>query len=151
MRALLKVIGQEFTRQLLCRKAEEAPTLELGGKTYYRKAASAGHYQTLYGEVVISRHRYQTSAGGPTLCPIVSFKLASATAGEVAQDLAESQGVALSAPYLHHLAQQVGQIAMEKQAAWHLETAAAPAPVATSATGVDGPTLPVVGEAYKEA
>jgi hypothetical protein len=81
----------------------------------------------------------------------VSFKLASATAGEAAQDLAKSHGVRLSATYLHHLAQQVGQIAVEKHAAWHLEAPAAPAPVAIIATGVDGTTMPVVSEAYKEA
>jgi hypothetical protein len=90
-------------------------------------------------------------AATPLLAAVVSFKLASAPAGEVAQDLAKSPGVVLSATYLHHLAQQVGQIAVEKHAAWHLEAAAAPAPVALIATGVDGPTMPVVSEAYQEA
>ncbi len=169
VRDLLKVIGQEVTVQLLHSKEVDAPTLAVAGETYYRKAASLGHYQTLYGEVVISRHLYQTSAGGATLCPlerncqlrfgsatpllaeVVSFKLASASAGEVAQDLGKSHGVTLSATYLHHLAQQVGQIAVEKHAAWHLEAAEAPAPVAIIATGVDGTTMPVVSEAYKEA
>jgi hypothetical protein len=169
VRALLQLIGQELTVHLLRRKAVEAPTLEWEGQTYYRKGASPGHYQTLYGEVVLSRHLYQSSAGGATLCPlevncqlrfgsatpllaeVVSFKLASAPAGEVAQDLAKSHGVSLSETYLHHLAQQVGQLAVEKQAAWHLQAAAAPAAVALIATGVDGTTLPLVGEAYKEA
>jgi len=169
VRDLLKAIGQELTGHLLRSKAVDAPALEWEGKTYYRKDTSPGHYQTLYGEVVISRHLYQTSAGGATLCPlerncqlrfgsatpllaeIVSFKLASAPAGEVAQDLAKSHGVALSATYLHHLVRQVGQIAVEKHEAWHLAATAAPAPVAIIATGVDGTTLPLVNEAYKEA
>jgi len=169
VRDLLKLIGQELTVHLLRSKAVDAPTLEWEGKTYYRKDTSPGHYQTLYGEVVLSRHLYQSSAGGATLCPlerhcqlsfgaatpllaeVVSFKLASAPAGEVAQDLAKSHGLSLSETYLHHLAHQVGQLAVEKHAAWHLHAAAAPAPVALSATGVDGTTLPVVGEAYKEA
>jgi hypothetical protein len=169
VRDLLKVIGQELTMHLLRSKAVDAPTLEREGQTYYRKDPSPGHYQTLYGEVVISRHLYQTSAGGATLCPlelccqlsfgaatpllteVVSFKLASAPAGEVAQDLAKSHGLALSDTYLHHLAQQVGQIAVGKHEAWHLEAAAAPAPVAIIATGVDGTTMPLVNEAYKEA
>jgi hypothetical protein len=60
-------------------------------------------------------------------------------------------GVTLSDTYLHPLAHQVGQIAMAKHAAWHLEAAAVPAPVATLADGVDGMTMPVVGEACKEA
>ena len=169
VRDLLKLIGQELTVQLLRSKEVDAPSLELGGETYYRKEASPAHYQTLYGEVVVSRHLYQTSAGGATLCPlelncqlsfgsatpllaeVVSFKLASATAGEVEQDLAKSHGVSLSDTYLRQLAQQVGQIAVEKRAAWHLEAAAAPAPVALIATGVDGTMLPLVSEAYKEA
>jgi hypothetical protein len=169
VRDLLKVIGQELTVHLLRSKAVDAPTLEREGKTYYRKDTSPGHYQTLYGEVVLSRHLYQTSAGGATLCPlelhcqlsfgsatpllteVVSFKLASAPAGEVAQDLAKSHGVLLSDTYLRQLAQQVGQIAVEKHEAWHLQAAAAPAPVAMIATGVDGTTMPLVNEAYKEA
>jgi hypothetical protein len=170
VRDLLRLIGQELTLALLRSKAVESPTLDWQGKTYYRKAASPGHYQTLYGEVIISRHLYQSSAGGPTLCPlevncqlrfgsatpllaeVVSFKLAGAPAGDVAQDLAKSHGLALSATYLHHLAQQVGQLAVEKHDAWHLEAAAAPTvAAAVIATGVDGTTLPLVGEAYKEA
>ena len=169
VRDLLQLIGQELTVHLLRRKAVEAPTLEWEGQTYYRKDASPGHYQTLYGEVVLSRHLYQSSAGGATLCPlevncqlsfgsatpllaeVVSFKLASAPAGEVAQDLAKGHGLSLSETYLHHLAQQVGQLAVAKHAAWHLQAAGAPAAVALIATGVDGTTLPLVGEAYKEA
>jgi hypothetical protein len=169
VRDLLKVIGQELTVHLLRSKAVDAPTVKWEGETYYRKETSLGHYQTLYGEVVLSRHLYQSSAGGATLCPlelhcqlsfgaatpllaeVVSFKLASAPAGEVAQDLAKSHGLSLSATYLHQLAQQVGQIAVEKHAAWHLQAAAAPAPVALIATGVDGTTMPLVNEAYKEA
>ena len=169
VRDLLKVIGQELTMHLLRSKAVDAPTLEWEGKTYYRKDTSPGHYHTLYGEVVLARHLYQSSAGGTTLCPlevncqlsfgsatpllaeVVSFKLASAPAGEVAQDLAKSHGISLSETYVHHLAQQVGQLAVEKHAAWHLQAAAAPASVVLIATGVDGTTLPLVGEAYKEA
>jgi hypothetical protein len=169
VRDLLKVIGQELTVHLLRRKAIAAPTLEGEGQTYYRKDTSPGHYQTLYGEVVLSRPLSQSSAGGATLCPlegncqlsfgaatpllaaVVSFTLARAPAGEVARDLAKSHGLALSETYLHHLAQQGGQLAVEKHAAWHLATAAAPAPVALIATGVEGTTMPLVGEAYKGA
>ena len=38
------------------------------------------------------------------MAEVVSFKLAGAPAGDVAQDLAKSHGLALSATYLHHLA-----------------------------------------------
>jgi hypothetical protein len=169
VRDLLQVIGQALTVELLRSKEVTAPRLEHEGQTYYRKEATPGHYQTLYGEVVVERHLYQRSAGGETLCPlerncqlrfgsatpllaeVVSFKLASQTAREVEQDLAQCQGLALSDTYLRALGEQVGQLALEKVGGWQLCGPALAVPVATIATGVDGTTMPVVGEAYKEA
>lgn len=169
VRALLQVIGQALTVELLSSKDVTTPRLEYGGQTYYRKDATPGPYQTLYGEVVVMRHLYQSSAGGEAVCPlerncqlsfgsatpllaeVVSFKLASQTAGEVEQDLAKCQGLTLSDTYLRVLGEQVGQRAVEKAGGWQLCGPALAAPVATIATGVDGPTMPVVNEAYKEA
>jgi hypothetical protein len=169
VRTLLQVIGQALTVELLGRKDVTAPRVEYGGQTYYRKEATPGHYQTLYGEVVVVRHLYQSSAGGETVCPleqncqlsfgsatpllaeVVSFKLASQTAREVEQDLAQCQGLTLSDTYLRALGEQVGQLAVEKAGGWQLCGPDLAAPVATIATGVDGTTMPVVGEAYKEA
>jgi hypothetical protein len=169
VRALLQVIGQALTVELLSSKDVTTPRLEYGGQTYYRKEATPGPYQTLYGEVVVMRHLYQSSAGGETVCPlerncqlsfgsatpllaeVVSFKLASQTAGEVEQDLAKCQGLTLSDTYLRVLGEQVGQRAVEKAGGWQLCGPALAAPVATIATGVDGTTMPVVNEAYKEA
>jgi hypothetical protein len=169
VRDLLQVIGQALTVEFLSRQDVTAPWMKEGGQTYYRKEATPGHYQTLDGEVVVRRHLYQRSAGGETVCPleqnsqlsfgsatpllaeVVSFTLASQTAGEVEQALATCQGLALSDPYLRALGEQVGQLAMEKVRGWQLCGPALTAPVATSATGVDGTTMPGVNEAYKEA
>jgi len=168
-RDLLQVIGQALTVELLSRKDVTAPRGEYGGRTYYRKEATPGHYQSLYGEVVVVRPLYQRSAGGETLCPLerncqlsfgsatpllaegVSFKLASQPAREGEQDLAKCQGLALSDTYLRTLGEQVGQLAVEKAAGWPLDGPALAASVATSATGVDGTTIPIGNEAYKEA
>jgi len=169
VRDLLQLIGQELTVELLRSKEVTAPRLEHEGQTYYRKEATLGYYQTPYGEVGVARHLYQSSAGGQTFCPlewncqlsfgsatprlaeVVSFKLASQTAGEVEQDLAQCQGLTLSDTYLRSLGEQVGQLAVEKAQSWQLTSPTPAAPVATIATGVDGTTMPVVGEAYKEA
>jgi hypothetical protein len=169
VRDLLQVIGQALTRELLGAKDVATPRMEYEGQTYYRKAATPGTYQTPYGEVIVERHRYQSSAGGRTICPleqqcqmrfgsatprlaeIVSFKLASQTAREVEQDFATCQGVQLSDTYLRALGEHVGQLARDHVGGWHLEGAALTVPVATIATGVDGTTMPIVGEAYKEA
>ena len=74
VRALLQLLGQELTVHLLQSKDVSAPRLEVEGQSYYRKEASPGHYQTLSGEVVVSRHLYQTSAGGATICPSESVR-----------------------------------------------------------------------------
>jgi hypothetical protein len=168
VRDALQVIGHAFTRELLRRKAVTTARIEQDGQTYYRKAATPGAYQTPYGEVVIERHLYQSSAGGMTICPLeqqcqlrfgsatprlaemVSFKLASQTAREVEQDLATCQGLRLSDTYLREVGEAVGQRALERVGGWHLEGPPLAAPVTTIATGVDGTTMPIVGEAYKE-
>ena len=169
VRDVLQVIGQALTRELLHAKDVTTPRVAQDGQTYYRKAASRGHYQTPYGEVVMERSLYQSSAGGATICPLeqncqlrfgsatprlaelVSFKLASQTAREVEQDLALCQGVTLSDTYLRELGEQVGQLARDRVGGWHLDGPPLSSPVATLATGVDGTTIPLVGEAYKEA
>jgi hypothetical protein len=169
VRDLLQVIGRALTRELLRSKEVTAPRLEHEGQVYYRREATPGRYQTLYGEVIVERHLYQSSAGGETVCPlerncqlrfgsatpllaeVVSFKLASQTAGEIEQDLAKSQGLTLSDTYLRSLGEQVGQLALEKVGGWQLGGPVLATPLITIATGVDGTTMPVVGEAYKEA
>ena len=169
VRELLQVIGQTLTVELMRSKEVTAPRREHAGQTYYRKAAPPGYYQPWYGEVVVERHLYQSSAGGETVCPlerncqlrfdsatpllaeVVSFKLASQTAGEVEQDLAKCQGLTLSDTYLRTLGEQVGQRAVEKAERWQLGGPPWATPVATIATGVEGTTMPVVNEAYKEA
>lgn len=169
IRDLLNVAGRELTADLMNVQQVESECLEIDGQTYYRKQASVGHYQTLYGELALERHLYQSSAGGKTVCPleinchlnfgsatpllaeVISFKLASAPAAEVEQDLAKSHGIKLSASYLREVAGQVGQIAVEHRQDWQLPIPAPTAPVKTIASGVDGAMMPLVSEAYKEA
>jgi hypothetical protein len=169
VREVVQVSGQALTREWLCTKAGAPPRVEYEGQRYYRKAATPGSYQTPYGEVVVERPLYQSRAGGRTICPleqqgqlrfgsatprlaeIVSFKLASQTAREVEEDLATCQGLTLSDTYLRELGEQVGQLARDRVGGWQLQGPAVTVPVATLATGVDGTTMPLVGEAYKEA
>jgi hypothetical protein len=169
VRDLINLVGGELTADLMRGQDLEVERLELDGKTYYRKEASAGHYQTLYGEQVVERHLYQISAGGETICPmeincqmifgsatpllaeIASFKLASMTGGEAERDLAKSHGLKLSDSYLRKVARQVGRIAVEKRIEWQTSAPELAAPVEIIATGVDGTTMPLVDEAYKEA
>jgi len=161
-------IGKELTREILQSRDIDDQTIERDGRTWYRKEASAGHYQTLYGEVIVSRHLYQTSAGGATRCPMeetcglsfgaatpllaemLSFKVSALPPGEVAKDLAK-HGLQLSTSFIRDLAQQVGRLAVEKATTWQLEAPSPETPVEVVATGFDGTTAPIRGEDYKEA
>jgi hypothetical protein len=166
---LVTTVGQELTRQLLVSKVTRPPRLQHAGQSWYRKADSLGHYLTLYGPICVSRPTYQTSSGGDTFCPleadcqltfgaatpllaeILSFKLSALTAREVQQELAKTHGLDLSASFLQQTAQRVGQVAVDKATAWHLSGPVPTQEVAIVATGLDGTTLPLVGEDYKEA
>lgn len=161
-------IGKELTlKQLQSRDTDQA-TLQRGGQTWYRKELSNGVYQTLYGEVSVARHLYQTSAGGATHCPmeqdcqlsfggatplladILSFKVSAMTPGEAAQDLAR-HGLELSSSFIRQTALKVGQIAVDKATSWQLEAPPVEEKVEIVATGFDGTTMPLRGEDYKEA
>lgn len=166
---VVAAVGQELTRQLLESKVTSDSTRCHAGQRWYRKADSPGHYLTLYGPLTVTRPTYQTSAGGETFCPleaecqlafeaatpllaeIVSFKLSALTAREVQQDLAKTHGLDLSVSFLQQTAQRVGQVAVDKATAWQLNGAKPTQDVAVVATGLDGTTMPLVDEAYKEA
>ena len=156
---LLNVVGCALTTDLLRQHEVTTERWEHEGHTYYRKEASVGRYQTLQGEIALTRHLYQTSAGGATVCPlelkaglqfgsatprlaeVVGFKVASATPREVAQDLVKSLGVTLSASYLSEVAQGVGAQALQRRAT---RVRALPdTPVSVVATGVAGAVLKV--------
>jgi hypothetical protein len=165
---LVTAIGRELVRDVLRNKSVTAPILEHDGQRWYRKGASAGQYHTLYGEVTVERHLYQTSTGGETRCPleeecqlsfasatpflaeVLSFKVSAMTPNEVVQDLAK-QGVVLSASFIQQTAQRVGRIAVQKSGRWDVRSPVPDRPVRTIATGLDGTTIPVWEEHYKEA
>jgi hypothetical protein len=165
---LVITVGRALVRELLESKQVAESMLEKDGQRWYRKPASSGHYHTLYGEVAIERHLYQTSAGGETRCPleeacqlsfasatpllaeVLSFKVSAMTPNEVAQDVAK-HGLRLSPSFIQHTAQRVGQLAVQKKTKWDVRSPEPELPVRTIATGLDGTTIPLWEEGYKEA
>jgi hypothetical protein len=165
---LVTAVGQALVQELLQSKSQGEPTLEHAGQRWYRKAASTGHYHTLYGEVAGERPVYQTRRGGdtrwpleeegqlsfasatPLLAEVLSFKVSAMTPNAVAQDLAK-QGLSLSPSFIQQTAQRVGQLAVQKRTRWDVRSPEPERPVRTSATGLDGTTVPVWAEGYKEA
>jgi len=169
---MVAAIGQELTKELMASKDEAALRIAVGGTVYYAKQPpSVGHYKTLYGDIQLRRHLYQTAQGGETMCPlerncgmerfgsatplfaeILAFKVSALTPRDVAQDLEKCHGVAAAPSYIAETAQAVGQIAVEKKETWELrKTGTNDAPVRVIATGMDGATMPLVDENYKMA
>ena len=70
MQQIINRVGAELTREMPEHRQIASPVIEGDGQTWYRKEASPGCYQTLYGEVSLARHLYQTGAGGTTRCPL---------------------------------------------------------------------------------
>lgn len=165
---IVTAVGRELVQELLQSKQVAEPVVEHEGQRWYRKEASPGHYHTLYGEVTVERHLYQTSTGGETRCPleeecqlrfasatpllaeVLSFKVSALTPNEVAQDLAK-QGLLLSPSFIQQTAQRVGQLAVQKRPRWTMRSPEPERPVRTIATGLDGTTVPLREEHYKEA
>lgn len=172
VQAIVAAIGQELTQELMAGKDETALRIEHSGTVYYRKQpASVGHYKSLYGDIAVERHLYQTAQGGETMCPmerncqmepfgsatpllanVIAFKVSAMTPGDVALDLEKCHGVAAAPSYIAETAQAVGQIAVDKKETWELrQTGTDGASVRVIATGMDGATLPLVDENYKVA
>ncbi|MBS1786785.1 MAG: ISKra4 family transposase [Acidobacteria bacterium] len=166
---IVALTGRELTRDLLRSHDSDAHALWRDGRRWSRKEASPGHYLTLYGEVVVTRHLYQTSAGGETYCPLearcqlsfgqatpllaelLAFKVSALTPGEVAQDVRKSHDLALSVSFIQQTAQRIGQLAVDKTDRWQLDSPPPEREVAVIATGLDGTTVPLRDENYKEA
>lgn len=172
VQALVRCIGQEFTKELLASQDEAALRIEVGGQVYYkRREPCCGHYKSLYGDIELERHLYQTAQGGETICPmeqrsqigrfgsatpllakVLAFKVSGQTPTEVAQDLALCHQLRLAPSYIAKTAQAVGEVAVEKTPVWALgETGTDDQPVRVIATGMDGANMPIVDENYKQA
>ena len=78
------------------------------------------------------------------------FKVSAMTPNDVAQDLAK-QGLVLSPSFIQQTAQRVGQLAVQKRTRWDVRSPEPERPVRTIATGLDGTTVPLWEEHYKEA
>lgn len=172
VQAIVADIGKELTKELMASKEESAVRIERAGRVYYQKGtASVGQYKTLYGDIELERHLYQTAHGGETICPleqhgrmeqfgsatpllaeVLAFKVSAMTAREVAQDLEKCHRVTAAPSYIAETAQTVGAIAVEKKESWTLRpTETDHEPVAVVATGMAGTTMPLVAENYKLA
>lgn len=133
-----------------------------GGKPMPKK------YQTPYGETIVDRFVYQSSAGGALYCPLeanarivrtatpllakqVSLKYGLCDSSEVIQDFAQ-HGRTMSRSYVREISADVASIRKEKQEVWDFEVpSAAPGDcIRTITVGVDGTCVLFAEESWRQ-
>src|SRR5271154_909953 len=126
--------------------------LEMGTTHWTSKGQEPKTYQTPYGEVVVPRHVYQTSAGGATFCPLereariiltstprfamqISHKYAEGPAMRVVKDLTLNHGRPVAESFVQNTAAAVAAVVQAKEELWHYATPKLPEPVHTVSIG----------------
>jgi hypothetical protein len=165
----LNEAGTLLTGEALRYFDTDGSALEIGGDVWRTKGQQPKAYQTPYGELSIDRHVYQRSGGGKTYCPLerearivvrstpqfarqVSSKFAYGTAQDVHRDLSANHGRAVARSYIQRLGEAVASVAQAKEETWRYEPPAlSPSEVATVAIGLDGTTVLLCEDQWREA
>jgi hypothetical protein len=165
----LNAVGCASMKHLLeARDADGAPMIHNGMK-WTSKGQVDKIYETPWGEVMISRHVYQTSSGGKTWCPLehraniigttatphlarsLSHKYANQNAMAVIRDLEENHARKLAPSYVADVAAAVADLAgkpvVEENA--HAPESK-PEQVASAVLGLDGTCALFCGEGFKQ-
>lgn len=163
----LNEAGSVASGELLKRFDTDGSAIQVGDTKLTSKGQMEKTYQTPYGETRINRHIYQTAQGGSTYCPlecnariiqnatpklakILSHKYSKLSVDEVKADLSSNHGRYLSRGYIQNVSEMVGTLAQAKEEAWHYQTPALEAAVATVSIGLDGTTIYLRDEGYRE-
>jgi hypothetical protein len=163
----LNEAGVAASRELLKRFDTEGGAIQIGSIKFTSKGQVEKIYHTPYGDTRIDRHVYQSPKGGSTFCPlddnariinsatpklakILSHKYSKLSADEVKTDLQSNHGLSLSRGYIQNVSERVGMVAQAKEEPWHYSTPPLNVPVATVGIGLDGTTLHLREQGYRE-
>ena len=142
--------------------------IEIGHTRWTSKNKEDKCYQTPYGEIIISRHVYQTSKGGKTFCPLdqnariiihssprfakqVSSKYALLNGRQVVEDFFENHSRQITHAYVQHISEAIGSIAQAKEESWHYSIPELKESISTIAIGLDGTCMLLSQEGYRLA
>jgi hypothetical protein len=163
----LNEVGALASGELLKRFDTDGSAIQIGDLKLTSKGQIAKTYQTPYGETRVSRHVYQTARGGSTFCPMendariiqnatpklaktISHKYSKLSTDEVKADLSGNHGRQLSRSYIQNVSEMVGNLIQAKEEAWNYKTPLLEKPVATVSIGLDGTTIYLREDGYRE-
>ncbi|HHJ19905.1 MAG TPA: ISKra4 family transposase [Gammaproteobacteria bacterium] len=163
----LNKAGAIASGELLQRFDTDGGPIQVGTTKLTSKGQVEKAYQTPYGEARIKRHVYQTPKGGATFCPLetnarilnsatpklakmISHKYSKLSVDEVRTDFQSNHGRVLSRGYIQKVSETVGVLAQAKEEQWHYATPLLDTPVATVGLGLDGTTIHLREQGYRE-
>jgi hypothetical protein len=138
------------------------------GRKYTSKGEHGEKYECPYGSIIVSRHVYQSSAGGRTFCPLesnarlilnstpafakmISGKYARGAARDAARDMLESNGRQVCSVYIKKVSDFIGEVAEIKENEWQYDLPARDEDVTAVAVGIDGTCMLLCETGWREA
>lgn len=165
----VNAVGRAALQEMLPRFDCDGRPLLHDGRKWTTKGKVAKIYETPWGEVMVERHVYQTSAGGATWCPLeksaritggtatphlartLSHKYAHSNARAVVRDLEENHARKLAPSYVADIAAAVAQSAGEPVVEQRAHAPQSPRHgVKTLVLGLDGTCALICGEGFKQ-
>lgn len=164
----INAVGLAAMREILPRFDDAGPAFLQHGRNWTTKGKISKIYETTWGEVIVERHVYQTSAGGATLCPLetkarilggtatpllarsLSHKYANLNARAVVRDLEENHGRKLAPSYIADIARAVADAASAPIVEQRAHAPQSPRKnVHTLVLGLDGTCALICKEGFK--
>ena len=163
----LNEAGVVASGELLKRFDTDGGAIQVGPVKFTSKGQTEKIYHTPYGDTRINRHVYQSPKGGSTFCPLddsariinsatpklakmLSHKYSKLSVDEVKTDLQSNHGLSLSRGYIQNVSERVGTVGQAKEEQWHYSTPQLDAPIATVGIGLDGTTIHLREQGYRE-
>jgi len=164
----LNDVGCLATKTALEQFDTDGTPILIGDEKWTSKGRFNKPYQTIWGEVDVERHTYQSPKGGRQYCPLerdarilltatpgfaklVSSKYAELGSSRVLIDLEQSHQRTIARSYLKNLCDTVGAVAQAKEETWRYALPEMDAPVKAVSVGIDGTCMLLVEEGWREA
>lgn len=169
IQAAVNAVGMLGTNALLEKFDTDGSAIRLGDIHLTSKGQVEKDYETPYGTIRVERYVYQSSKGGATYCPLedrariigtatpklakmIASKYSRSSTDEVKDDFWENHGRDLSRGYIQQIADEVGDIALQKEGHWCYAPAIdADKEVSTIAIGMDGAMVLMREDGYRQA
>ncbi len=168
IREAVNEVGAAATTEALQQFDTDGGPIRVGDVKFTSKGRSPETYESPYGPIEVTRHVYQSSAGGRTFCPLesnarmalnatprfaktVSYKYASAGANAVVEDLIECNGRRISRGYCKSLSDTVGAMVEAREETWCYDLPRLNRPVASISVGLDGTCMFLRDDGWREA